>query len=192
MKKIIFAVLLSSLSLFAQEAKKPSGIRAKTGGIVIKPLPEGAKAFVILDTTKEAPEAASIFLKRFIAVTGRHAEISTSSLEEQLEKGNAVAAILPKGGEAAIYPSRKYVAVPDTGDSAKTAADLWKATIGLFSLLADAPNDFHGGGIVNAGAEAIGIPVMKRAFYKKALEEGWAPPPKDEFQKALWDAHKAK
>lgn len=38
-------------------------------------------------------------------------------------------------------------------------------------------------------AEKFGIRKFKRTTYKIACEEGWAPPPKNEFQKAIWNAY---
>ena len=33
----------------------------------------------------------------------------------------------------------------------------------------------------------LGIKPFKRVTYKQACREGWAPPPANEFQKAIWD-----
>ena len=40
-------------------------------------------------------------------------------------------------------------------------------------------------------AEKYGIPHVKLANYRKALFEGWAPPPADEYQKKIYDDFKA-
>lgn len=40
---------------------------------------------------------------------------------------------------------------------------------------------------ITDNAEALGISPVKRTSYRKACYEGWAPPPKDAYQKAIWD-----
>ena len=39
--------------------------------------------------------------------------------------------------------------------------------------------------------EASRIAPVRRTTYKVACEEGWAPPPTNDFQRAIWDATKA-
>ena len=41
--------------------------------------------------------------------------------------------------------------------------------------------------VVQTTAEKFGFTTMKRVLYRKACEEGWAPPPVNEFQKSAWD-----
>lgn len=41
--------------------------------------------------------------------------------------------------------------------------------------------------VVNATAAKFGFSTMKRILYRKAVEEGWAPPPVNSFQKSAWD-----
>ncbi|MBR4171024.1 MAG: hypothetical protein IKR48_05180 [Kiritimatiellae bacterium] len=38
--------------------------------------------------------------------------------------------------------------------------------------------------------ERWGMPSMKKTSYKRACEEGWAPPPTNDVQRALWEAAK--
>lgn len=42
--------------------------------------------------------------------------------------------------------------------------------------------------VIHATAEKFGYRPMKRVLYRKACQEGWAPPPINEFQKAAWDS----
>ena len=39
---------------------------------------------------------------------------------------------------------------------------------------------------------ALGITPARKSFYRKACEEGWAPPPTNDIQRAIWDAAAAK
>ena len=40
-------------------------------------------------------------------------------------------------------------------------------------------------------APSRGIKAIKKATYRRACQEGWAPPPTNEFQKAIWERVKA-
>lgn len=41
--------------------------------------------------------------------------------------------------------------------------------------------------VIQATAEKFGFRPMRRVLYRKACEEGWAPPPMNAFQKSAWD-----
>ncbi len=40
---------------------------------------------------------------------------------------------------------------------------------------------------ITAHAQKLGIKPMRMTTYRKAVEEGWAPPPTNDFQKAIWE-----
>ena len=170
------------------------GMRAKTGGAIMRPLPAGSKAIVFLDALEDArgAEALAAYVKRFKAMTRLNVQTAKGDAAAyENEKGNVVIALVSKG-DLAVMPAKRMAIVPVGTDDAATARDLWKATVAVFSLMGDAPNDFNGTALIRGAAESIGIPFVETVFYKKALEEGWAPEPKDEFQKRLWDEHQAK
>ena len=91
---------------------------------------------------------------------------------------------------------------------ARVKKELWRGFVMLFgggnsnlpgdvmrpiSSLADLdrhPNLVSGPEPFNAvlnGARARGITMVRRTTYKAACQEGWAPAPTNEFQKAIWD-----
>ena len=41
--------------------------------------------------------------------------------------------------------------------------------------------------VIHSTAEKFGYHIMKRVLYRTACIEGWAPPPKNQFQKSAWD-----
>lgn len=41
--------------------------------------------------------------------------------------------------------------------------------------------------VVQATAEKFGYRAMRRVLYRKAVEEGWAPPPANAFQRSAWE-----
>ena len=166
----------------------------KTGGAVIRPLPAGSKAIVFLDARANPADAAVLkkAVSRVEAMTSLHVKLETASLESYANTNGDVIVALVDGGDFSIYPEKMRAVVPAGDDLAAAGTAMWKATIALFSLYGKSVNDFHGMGIVRSGAEAYGIPQVQRVFYVRALEEGWAPPPANEFQRKLWDEYQAK
>ena len=175
-----------------QSATRAHTMREKTGGAVTRPLPAGSKAIVFLDARKDTSETA--FFKKAVsrieAMTSLNIRTATGTLES-LGKTEDVVVALVDGGETTLYPDRMLAIVPARPDLEAAGKAVWQATIALFSLYGKQVNDFNGMGIVRSGAEAYGIPQVQRVFYVRALEEGWAPPPADEYQKALWERHRA-
>lgn len=165
----------------------------KTGGSIMRPLPEGSKALLFLDA--RADNSDNAFLKKTIsrieAMTGLYVKTVTGALESYDNKAGDVIVALVDKGDLALYPDKMIAIVPAGKDLDATGKVLWQATIALFSLFGKKVNDLHGSGIVRSAAEAYGIPQARRAFYAKALQEGWAPPPANEYQKALWDKFQA-
>ena len=166
----------------------------KTGGAIIRPLPAGSKAIVFLDARANPADAAVLkkAVSRVEAMTSLYVKLETASLESYANTNGDVIVALVDGGDFSIYPEKMRAVVPAGDDLAAAGTAMWKATIALFSLYGKSVNDFHGMGIVRSGAEAYGIPQVQRVFYVRALEEGWAPPPANEFQRKLWDEHQAK
>ena len=79
------------------------------------------------------------------------------------------------------------------GGNANLAGDLMRPINSLtdldaYPVLAPGPEPFNA---VMTGARARGITFIRRTTYKSACEEGWAPAPTNEFQKAIFDQVKA-
>ena len=75
------------------------------------------------------------------------------------------------------------------GGNSHLAGDLMRPVNSLkdldaFQNLAPGPEPFNA---VLDGARARGITIVRRTTYKNACEEGWAPAPTNEYQKAIWD-----
>lgn len=196
----VAALCASALCAFAGEPQgqqadanaapaKKVGMRAKTGGSIMRPLPEGSKAIVFLDAREDDNGAAAFaaYIDRFKKMTKLNVKTVKGDVSSyDTTAGDVVIAMVSKG-DLAVMPAKRMAVVPVGADDEATARDLWKATVAVFSLMGEAPNDFSGTMLIRNAAESIGIPIVETVFYKKALEEGWAPEPKDEFQKKLWD-----
>ena len=168
------------------------GMRYRTGGTIIRPVPEGSKAIVFVNATGKESEVFDSYLKRFDAMTSSLYVKRVAGAVESISTGtgDVVIALVAKG-DLAILPAKRMAIIPVEEKDEETLKNLWKATVAVFSLMGDPPNDFSGSALIRTAAESIGIPHTQKVFYKKALEEGWAPPPSNDFQRAVWENFKA-
>lgn len=161
-----------------------------TGGSILRPIPEGSKAVIFLDAVGSQASTAAFdkYQKRFDLLANLYVKRVTCDWLKYDNKANdVVIAIVSPTSDYAIFPQKQTALVPFIEDEKVMQQELWKATVALFSMLSPTPNDFHAMGLISGVADALKIPRVQRVFYKKALEEGWAPPPKDKFQQAVWD-----
>lgn len=167
----------------------PKSHRALTGGVVMKPLPEGSRAIVFLDAREGVTNHAAVVqcARRVEAMTRLYVKDAVGPVPAIGETRDIVVALVDKG-EFTIMPEAGRAIVPARGSDVESSKALWQAAIAIFSLSGQEVNDLHGSGIVVSAAESLGIPRVTRVFYAKALKEGWAPPPVDEYQRALWEA----
>lgn len=201
MKKIavVSALVAAVFSALAQDAASPTnaaaktGMRYKTGGTIMRPVPEGAKAVVFLDALDDEKGAGVLadYAKRFEYMTSLLVKRAKGGAADYDNKAGDVVIALVSKGDLAVMPAKRMAVVPLSADDGETAKALWKATVAVFSLMGEPPNDFSGTALVRAAAESAGIPQVQKVFYKKALEEGWAPAPSDEFQKAAYEKFQA-
>lgn len=198
-KRFMFVLMAAACAAFtvleadAAAAKAPrQGMRYKTGGTIQRPVPADAKAVVFLNATGAESAVLDAYAKRFDGLTGSlYVKRVAGCMDAPgANPGDVVIALVAKG-DMAILPLKRMAIVPVEADETATLKNLWKATVAVFSLMGEPPNDFTGAALIRSAAESLGIPHANRVFYKKALEEGWAPPPQDEFQRAVWERFKA-
>lgn len=165
-------------------------MREITGGTILRPVPEGSRGVVFLDSlgTSESKAAFEAYAKRFNSLAGlyvKHADGAWNKYKN--DGGDIVIAIVASSEDYILLPEKRMAIVPLKNDTTAMNTALWNATVAIFSSLAPVPNDIHAMGLVSSIAESLSIPRAQRVFYKKALEEGWAPPPQNRFQQAVWD-----
>ena len=100
---------------------------------------------------------------------------------------------LVKDGKLTVDLTDGVAVVPVGKTGEETQASLWKAMFALFSANAglSAKMNFQSqeGMVIGRRAmEASRIAPVRRTTYKVACEEGWAPAPTNDFQRAIFDA----
>ena len=184
--------IVAAGTAFGQEAKKvpiKEIIMRRSGGFIYQPLPEGSKVVSLVDGTGGGGKALEAFRReleedlRIPSVTGA----ATNA---------AFTVELVRDGKLTVDLTDGTAVVPAGRTDEETQASLWKAMFALFSANASlsAKMSFRSqeGMVIGRRAmEAANISPVRRTTYKVACEEGWAPPPTNNFQRAIWDATKA-
>ncbi len=189
----ILAAILATAMSFAQDASPTAtqkeaaphkSLKEAIGGFVIQPLTTDAKYITVVDTRKEKDDGA----EKFVAKVSALMHLATRVGEAQ--PGDLVIRLVDEG-DSVVYLDKAEATVV-TGDNAEaTASKLMAALIRIIGINGDkfGPQVM---GTALSQAKAMGIGQVRRTTYKKACEEGWAPPPTDEFQKAVAEKVAAK
>lgn len=159
--------------------RKKSAMEA-VGGFVVKPLPPEAKHITVTDLRANRDAA----VERFAARVSTFLRLSVRTGEPQ--EGD-VAITLADEGESAVFLDRPAALVTSEANEAATAGRLMSALVRIMGVEGEMikPQVFE---TIQARATAMGIGRVYRTNYKRAVQEGWAPAPTNEFQQAIWDA----
>ncbi len=193
-KSLALASILAAVMSFAQDvapatapAEKAAPHKSLTeavGGFVIQPLTPDAKYITVVDTRKAKDEGAD----KFVAKVSTLMHLATRIGEPT--QGDVVIRLVDEG-DSVVYLDKAEATVVAGDNAEATASKLMAALIRIIGI----KEDKFGPQVMNTAmsqAKAMGIGLVRRTTYKKACEEGWAPPPADEFQKAVAEKVAAK
>lgn len=185
------AMTLKPVSAWAEggtSAPPKARLRAETGGIIQKPVDDGRKAVVFLDATADGRKMAAVEkCAARVEQISMLATLAKHGTPESLDGEYGLLAVLTDGGELALFPDRRLALVPASDSDEADVTSLWKAIIAVATLMGERANDLSGATILRTAAADAGIIEAEKKTYAEALEEGWAPPPKNRLQRALWD-----
>ena len=190
---IILAAILATAMSFAQDASQTAtpkeaaphkSLKQSVGGFGIQPPTPDAKYITVVDTRKAKDEGADMFVAKVSALMHLATRIGEAKV------GDIVIRLVDEGDSVVFLDKAEATVV--AGDNAEaTASKLMAALIRIIGINGDkfGPQVM---GTAMSQAKAMGIGLVRRTTYKKACEEGWAPPPADEFQKAVAEKVAAK
>ena len=193
-KSIILAATLAAAVSLAEEAVKTvapaeataprKSLKEAIGGFIIQPLEPNAKYITVVDTRKEKDEGADKFVAKVAGLMHLATRIGES------KEGDIVIRLVDEG-DSVVYLDKAEATVVAGANAEATASKLMAALIRIIGINGDkfGPQVM---GTAMSQAKAMGIGLVRRTTYKKACEEGWAPPPADEFQKAVAERVAAK
>ena len=185
----ILAITLSSLTVFAQEPstnKVPMPMR-KWGGMVTEQAPAGSKSIVLVDARSSKTQSLVKAFNSHI-YTLSQLDVKTVNGDATYRNDNEdIVVILVDNGETTINPATKTAIVAQAQDDKATVRKLSSAAVCLVGLACDSINDLQTMMVLNEGSAKLNIPQLRRARYIDAVRQGWAPPPTNEYQKAVLD-----
>ena len=91
----------------------------------------------------------------------------------------------------AIYPEELVADVPAGTNADETQHRLMSALIRIIGICGDKFGP-HVMDTAVSQARELGIGQVIRATYRSAVRDGWAPPPTNDYQRAIWDAEMGK
>ncbi len=193
-KSIILAAILAAAMSLAEdaapaeapaEATSPrKSLKEAVGGFIIQPLEPDAKYITVVDTRKDKDEGADKFVAKVSALMHLATRIG------EAKEGDIVIRLVDEG-DSVVYLEKAEATVVADANAEATASKLMAALIRIIGINGDkfGPQVM---GTAMSQAKAMGIGLVRRTTYRKACEEGWAPPPADEFQKAVAEKVAAK
>ena len=181
--QVILAIAFTAVASFAQtNISGKTKMMMHTGGYVFEPIAEDAKVVALIDKRDNADNTLSSYQT---ILANRH----IASVIGDSEKA-AIKLYLVKDGDLTVNLEKGTATIPVGKDAEETQINLNKAVMALFS--AENPFMSQGGMLVAEWAmKKKNIGRTRRASYKVACEEGWAPAPTNDFQKAIWEKVKA-
>lgn len=190
-KSVLLSTMLAAALAFGQEVQKPEvsadakpkkTLKEAVGGFVVQPLAADAKYVTVVDSRKEKDGVADKFAVKVITMTHLAARVA------EPKAGDVVVEIVDDG-DFIVYPNKAKVVLPLAKNGNDAEKKLFKAFVYLLGV--DGKFTPQSMGAVLSNAKEKGIAQVRRTTYRKACEEGWAPAPTNEFQKAIWEKVKA-
>lgn len=150
------------------------------GGFVVKPVPKDAKCISVHDTRMGRDEAPEKFAKAVMSAFQLAVRIG------EPQKGD-VAIILADEGEAMVFLDKPEAIVTGGATEDETVGRLMSALLRIIGIEGDKFGLYLQETAMRQ-ASAMGLSQAYRTTYKKAVQEGWAHTPTNEFQQAIWDS----
>ncbi len=168
----------------ATNAAKYKSVKEAVGGFIFEPLPADAKYVTIVDKREVKDNAPADFAHKLASIMHIACRVG------EAKDGDIVLTLVDKG-DSLVYLDKAEAVVVAEGDEEATRHKLMAALIRIIGIKEDkfGPQVM---GTAMSQAKAMGIGQVRRTTYKTACEEGWAPPPANEFQKAVAERIAAK
>lgn len=168
----------------ATNAAKYKSVKEAVGGFIFEPLPAEAKYVTIVDRREARDNAPTDFAHKLAAIMHLACRVG------EAKEGDIVITLVDKG-DSLVYLDKAEAVVVAGVDEEATRHKLMAALIRIIGINGDkfGPQVM---GTAMSQAKAMGIGLVRRTTYRTACEEGWAPPPADEFQKAVAERVAAK
>ena len=179
---LITAVLIFAAAISTAQTNLASRERAlrKTGGFLFREIQNGERVVSLIDETGKGESELAAFRSTLIDIMGVPVVIG------QDDTNAVVRLYLTESGPFTVNVADRSAKVPLGKDSDSTRTNLGKAFLAVCA--ADSNLMTQEGMLLVAGTmTGQGMKPIRRTTYRNAVREGWAPPPTNDFQRAVWD-----
>ena len=161
------------------------------GGLVQEMPPANAKAIVLLDCRADKSKLTQTAFLSKPCGSALYTKVVEGSLDSyRNDNGDFVLALVDEG-KLSVDVEKRLAIVPKEAFDTRTVKKLESALVALFALCGNDVPDMSAVMILRNGSKPLNVPSLRRAQYIVAAREGWAPPPTNDIQKAIWDRVKA-
>ena len=192
--KYATVVVLACLSVpaLAQLSGKPAGLETRQiaameemGGLVAKDAPNPyAKSLTIVDKRTKKDDLPAQFAERMKMVFRINIRVGEPRADD------AVVELCNIGTESVVYPDKAFARIPTGKDDVETRKQLHAGLMYVLGVKGANISPISVKTVIMNAAD-LGIPKITLKPYKIACEEGWAPAPTNDIQKAIWEKVKA-
>ena len=181
---LVFAVSLMATIALAQSEEARKAMLQRTGGLIDKPLAPDEMVILLVDAREKTDDA---LLKFQVELTSQMHIASVIGAEAP----NAAVKIILTDSDTSSVDFEALTATVSRGKTdAETSKKLFKA---LMCIFASQDELLTQEGLILAQKAIVAqkLGSVRRATYKQACLEGWAPTPTNDYQKAIWESVKA-
>lgn len=187
----IVGVALAATGVFAQEAKTPAGGRPskleRMGGLVQETPPPNAKAIVLLDCRADKSKLTQKAFLATVCGSTLYTKVVEGTLESFSNDNGDITLALVDEGTLTVDVEKRLAIVPKEEFDTRTVKKLGNALVALFALCGNDIPDMSAVMILRNGSRPMNVPALRKAQYKVAVKEGWAPAPTNDYQRAIWN-----
>ena len=155
----VIAIMLATTVALVQAEDVKTSMLQRTGGFIVKPLGPDEKVILLVDTRKTTDDVLPKF-------------------QEELTRQMHIASVI--GTEA------PNAAVSCGKTDTETNNKLFKALLCIFASQSELLTQ-EGLILAQKAIAAQKLGSVRRATYKQACREGWAPAPTNDYQRAIWE-----
>ena len=180
----LFAIMLATTVAIVQAEDVKTSMLQRTGGLIDKPLAPDENVILLGDAREKTDDVLITFQAELTR------QLHIASVIGTKAPNAAVKLFLVDSGSSSVDFETLTATVSCGKTDTETRNKLFKA---LFCIFASQGELLTQEGLIltQKAIAAQKVGTVRRATYKQACREGWAPAPTNEYQRAIWEAAKA-
>lgn len=176
----VIAIMLATTVALVQAEDVKTSMLQRTGGFIVKPLGPDEKVILLVDTRKTTDDVLPKFQEELTRQMHIASVIGTEA------PNAAVKLLLADAGGSSVDFETLTATVSCGKTDTETNNKLFKALLCIFASQSELLTQ-EGLILAQKAIAAQKLGSVRRATYKQACREGWAPAPTNDYQRAIWE-----